>query len=418
MRTLKTLMLALVAVAAAAVAGAALAETTLTYYTFTTDQPHVATLKSLIADFEAQNPDIKIQYTAIPFDNYFTKLQTDFAAGNPPDVFELNYENFVTFASRGTLASLAGDMAGADGIASGTFNDAALKAFSYQGTQYGLPITFSTVVLFYNKDLFDAAGVAYPTNDWTWTDVVAAAKKLTDPAKRVWGIYQPIQFWEFYKVAAQAGGGLQVSPEVKIDTPANQRALHYLVDKVRTEKIMPTEAQLSGVANEDFFLAGHLAMDVSGIWMFDKFKAAKFAWDIAVEPGSARKATHFFANAAAIAQKSAHKEAAWKWVKFLASAPAVAKARIATNWELPPLSVDRLKEDGLMQAYLAKGMPSDREAVFRSLAYAVTPPVVADQPKLQDIINQELEAASLGTKTVEQALADAQKRVEALVKNP
>lgn len=397
--------------------GTGFAQTTVTYYTFTTDQPHVDTLKSLISDFEAQNPGIKIQYTAIPFANYFTKLQTDFAAGNPPDVFELNYENFVTFASRGTLAPLTQDMAGSDGVASGTFYDAALKAFAYQGTQYGLPITFSTVVLFYNKNLFDKAGVAYPTSDWTWSDVIAAAKKINDPSNRVWGIYQPIQFWEFYKVAAQAGGGLEVSPEVKIDTPANRRALHYLVDKVRSEKVMPTEAQLSGVANEDFFLAGHLGMDVSGIWMFDKFKAAKFDWDIAVEPGDVHKATHFFANAAAIAQESSHKDAAWKWVKFLASAPAVAQARIATNWELPALSVDRLKADGLMQAYLDKGKPSNREAVFESLKYAVTPPVVKDQPKLQDIINQELQAASLGSKTVEQALADAQKRVEALVKS-
>ena len=417
MNRLKLTLMSIFAVGAMVLASAALGQTTITYYTFTTDQPHVATLKSLISDFEAQNPDIKIQYTAIPFDNYFTKLQTDFAAGNPPDVFELNYENFVTFASRGTLAPLTQDMAGSDGVESGTFYDAALKAFAYQGTQYGLPITFSTVVLFYNKDLFDAAGVAYPTSDWTWSDVIAAAKKLTDPSKRVWGIYQPIQFWEFYKVAAQAGGGLEVSPEVKIDTPANRRALHYLVDKVRTDEVMPTDAQLSGVANEDFFLAGHLGMDVSGIWMFDKFKAAKFDWDIAVEPGDAQKATHFFANAAAIAQKSAHKEAAWKWVKFLASAQAVGKARIDTSWELPALSVERLKADGLMQAYLSKGKPANRQAVFESLKYAVTPPVVADQPKLQDIINQELQAASLGSKTVEQALADAQKRVEALVQN-
>jgi len=413
MRNVKGIVLGLVVLAALAVSATALADTTLSYYTFTTDQPHVDTLKSLIATFEAENPGIKVQYNAIPFASYFTKLQTDFAAGNPPDAFELNYENFVTFASRGTLAPLA-----ADSAAPGTFYDAALKAFSYQGAQYGLPITFSTVMLFYNKDLFDAAGLAYPTNDWTWTDVQAAARKLTDPAKRVWGIYQPVQFWEFYKVAAQAGGGLEVSPTVKIDTPANRRALHYLVDKVRVDHVMPTAAQLSGVANEDFFLSGHLGMLVAGIWMFDKFSAAKFDWDIAVEPGGTRKATHFFANAAVVAQKSANKDAAWKWVQFLASSKAVAKARIATNWDLPALSVDTLKADGLMDAYLAKGKPSDRQAVFQSLAYAVTPPVVADQPKLQDIINQELEAASLGTKTVEQALADAQKRVETLVGHP
>lgn len=407
---MKRVLLVLFALLAAALPAAA--QTTLRYYTFTTDQAHADTLKGLIADFEKQHPDITVSPTLVPFDSYFTKLQTDFAAGNPPDVFDINYENFVTFASRDTLAPI-GDRVQA--MPQGTFYDAALNAFAYQDNQYGLPITFSTVVLFYNKDLFDAAGVAYPTDGWTWDDVLAAAKKLTDPGKRVWGIYQPIQFWEFYKTAVAAGGGLQVSPSVQIDTPENRAALHYLVDKVRSSAVMPTDAQLSGMANEDFFAAGNLGMIVSGIWMFDKFSQAPFDWDIAVEPGSARKATHFFANAAVIAKKSDKQDAAWQWVKFLASSPEVAKARIETNWELPALSLDQLKQTGLLQEYLDKGKPDNRQAVFESLQYAVTPPVVADQPQLQDIINQELQAATLGSKTVEAALADAQKRVEALV---
>ena len=80
----------------------------------------------------------------------------------------------------------------------------------------------------------------------------------------MWGIYQPVQFWEFYKAAAAAGGGLEVGPEVRIDTPENRQALHYLVDKVQTAGVMPTDAELSGVANEDLFLNGQLGMLVSG----------------------------------------------------------------------------------------------------------------------------------------------------------
>ena len=149
---------------------ASFAQTTLSYYTFTADTNHVDELEALITEFESANPDVAVEYTALPFDSYFTRLQTDFAAGNAPDVFELNYENFVTFASRGTLLPL-GDL----GALEQTFYPAALDAFSYEGTQYGLPITFSTVVLFYNKDLFDAAGVDYPTEAWTWEDVSEAA---------------------------------------------------------------------------------------------------------------------------------------------------------------------------------------------------------------------------------------------------
>lgn len=390
-----------------------MAKTTVNYFSFTTDSGHVKDLEALIATFQQQNPDIEIQYSTAPFDSYFTKLQTNLAAGSAPDVFELNYENFVTFASKNTLLALNNYVAQEPALRN-TFYPAALNAFKQSNVQYGLPITFSTVVLFYNKDLFDKAGVAYPTANWTWSNVLEAAQKINNPGQKVWGIFQPVQFWEFYKVAAQSGGGLKVSPTVQINTAANRAALKYLVDKVQVQKVMPSDAEMSGVANEDMFLNGQLGMLVSGIWMFDKFSAAKFKWDIAVEPGSARKATHFFSNAAVVSRTTKNPDAAWKWVKFLAANAATVKTRIDRSWELPALS---LSQKNLFTSYLAKPMPANREAVFDSLKYAITPPVLENQSQLQDIINQELEAARLGSKTVDQALADAQKRVEALVKS-
>jgi multiple sugar transport system substrate-binding protein len=153
-------------------------------------------------------------------------------------------------------------------------------------------------------------------------------------------------------------------------------------------------------------------MLVTGIWMFDGFSDITFNWDIAVEPGDVNKATHFFSNAAVIAKTTPNAEAALKWVQFLATHPATVDARIASSWELPALSLDNAD---VLQPYLEKSPPDNREAVFESLQYAITPPVIENQPLLEEAINQELEAARLGTKTVEQALADAQKRVEELV---
>ncbi|GGR20343.1 ABC transporter substrate-binding protein [Deinococcus ruber] len=387
--------------------GSALAQTTINYYSFTTDATHMDDMKALIADFEKANPGVTINLTTAPFDTYFTKLQTDIAAGSAPDVLETNFENFATLASKGVLRPLPLDAAGRS-----AFYPAALNAFKYKNQQYALPISFSTVVLFYNKALFDKAGVKYPTASWKWQDVINAAQKINNPAQKVWGIYQPVQFWEFYKVAQQMGSGMRVSPSVQIDTPQNRLALHYLVDKVQVSKVMPTDAQLSGVANEDLFLNGQLGMLVSGVWMFDKFSKAAFPWDIAVEPGNARKATHFFSNAAAVSAASKNADVAQKWVTFLATSPVAAQRRISSNWDLPALS---LSQRSVIAPYLQKTQPANREAVFDSLKYAVTPPVVEKQSQLQDIINQELDAARLGTKTVEQALQSAQQRVSALL---
>jgi len=393
--------------------GWAAAQTTIEYFSFTTGSDQIDALEELIDVFEAENPDIRVEYSTADFGSYFTKLQTDFAAGNAPDVFELNYENFVTFASRGTLLDIGSFIEASDNISRATFYPAALNAFSYEGKQLALPITFSTVMMFYNKDLFDAAGVSYPDDSWTWDDVIEAATAITDAPNRVWGISQPVQFWEFYKVAAQAGGGLTVTPTVQINTEENLEAAHYLVDKVQVHHVMPTDIEMSGVGDVDMFLNSQLGMIVTGIWMFDTItNDASFDWDVAVEPGGAQKGTHFFSNAAVVANTSANAEAAYRWVEFLAAHPAVVDKRIELSWELSALSLD---EAETLAAYLDKPMPANREAVFESLAYAINPPVIENQQQLSDIINNELEAARLGTKTVEQALADAQSRIETLL---
>ncbi len=400
-------------VAAMTAFGLASAQTTVDYFSFTTSSDHIDALEELIAVFEEENPDIEINYSTADFGSYFTKLQTDFAAGNSPDVFELNYENFVTFASRGTLLDIGDLLEESENIGADTFYPAALNAFAYEGAQLALPITFSTVMLFYNKDMFDAAGLEYPNEDWTWQDVIDAGLALTDAPNRVWGISQPVQFWEFYKTAAQAGGGLTVTPTVQIDTEENRAAAHYLVDKVQTHHIMPTDIEMSGVGDVDMFLNSQLGMIVTGIWMFDHITTeATFDWDVAVEPGGVQKGTHFFSNAAAVSSQSDNPEAAYRWVEFLAAHPAVVDTRIELSWELSALSLDQAEA---LSAYLDQPMPANREAVFRSLEFAVNPPVIENQQQLSDIISQELEAARLGTKTVEQALADAQSRVEALV---
>ncbi len=175
------------------------APVTVRYMNFSANGGHEEDLDAIKAAFEAANPDVKVQIETTPYDDYFTKLQTAVAGGTAGDAFELNYENFVTYSSNGSLAPLKN-------VETASYKPSLLEAFSADGTQYGLPESFSNVVLFYNKDLFAKAGVDEPTADWTWADEQAAAEKLTDEKAGVWGDYQPISFFEYYKAVAQAGG--------------------------------------------------------------------------------------------------------------------------------------------------------------------------------------------------------------------
>jgi len=385
----------------------------ITYYTFSAAPDHLTEIDQMVQIFEAAHPNIKVKVETASFDDYFTKLQTLIAGGTAPDVFELNYENFVTYAAKGLLLDLSPTMQADTTLDASVYSERANSAFSYNGMQLGLPATFSTVVLYYNKDLFDKAGVAYPTADWTWADAVEAGKKLNDPANGVWGLYSGVQFWEFYKKAAQNNCKFfnDDQTEVLINSAECVQALQTMVDLVKTDKVVPSAADMGGQSDGDMFTSGKLAMDVSGIWMFSAYKAAPFQWDITVEPGMTNKATHFFANGVSVFAASKHPQEAYEWVKFFTSDPEMANIRIASGWELPAL-----KDPALFQAYLSQTPPANRQAVIDSLEFAVVPPVIVRQSEMQDGINKLLEQVMLDQLTPQEALDQAKTLLEELIK--
>jgi len=377
---------------------------TITYFTFSAAPDHLEDLDEMIAIFEAENPMINIEVETAAWGDYFTLLQTKIAGGVAPDVFELNYENFVSFASKGVLRDLTALAAADASYDVDIFYPRAMNAFNYNGMQLGLPETFSTVVLFYNQDIFDAAGVDYPEADWTWTEAVAAAEKITDADAGVWGLFSPVQFWEFYKKAAQNGCEFFNADmtEVLLNSPACVEAVETMVSFAGEKGIMPTAEQMGGVSDGDMFTSGQLGMLVSGIWMFGAFADAPFTWDIQVEPGMTEQATHFFANGLSVFAATEHPEAAWAWAKFFSSSPEVAKMRVSTGWELPTLT-----DPALFDEYLALSPPANRQAVFDSLKYSIVPPVIERQNELQDIVGLYLEKVVLGELSAQEALEQA-----------
>ncbi len=387
-------------------------QTTITYYTFSAAPDHLKDLNQAIAAFHQVHPNINVEVQTAPFADYFTKLQTMVAGGTAPDVFELNYENFVSYASSGTLADLGALAADDPSYDPNIFYPRAREAFALNGVQYGLPATFSDVLLFYNQDLFDRAGLAYPRADWTWSDELTAAQALTDRSKGVWGDYEPIQFWEFYKVIAQNDGSFFNADKtaVTLNSPQNVQALSFLQDKIYRYGVMPTDAQMGGLSDGDLFKAGKLAMLRTGIWMFKDFQSAAFRWDVQLEPGNTQKAHHFFSNAVAVSATSAQQQAAWEWVKYFTSSADVASLRVNSSWELPALNnVDYVSE------YLAQTPPANRQAVFDALNSPVVPPVVERQSELQDTVNKVLEKVKLNQLAPADALNQLQVQVSRLL---
>ncbi|WHP18979.1 sugar ABC transporter substrate-binding protein [Cellulomonas sp. ES6] len=381
-------------------------QTVVRYMNFTSNDGHEEDLDAIVAAYEEEHPDVDVQVETLPYADYFTKLQTAFAGQTVADVVDLNYENFVSYAEAGSLAPL-------EDVDTAPYQGSLLESFQLDGTQYGLPSSYSNVVLFYNKGLFDAAGLDYPTADWTWEDEQAAATALTDAGAGVWGDYQPVSFHEFYKALAQAGGEFftEDGSATAFDSPEGLRAAQWLVSKPGT--VMPTEADGAGTPDfdTDLFKAGKLAMWHSGIWMFGGLAEVDgLDWDIVVEPGETTHASALFTNGVAVAASSEVKEAAQDFAQFLTASSTAVDTRVASSWELPPVD-----DADALAPYLEQTPPANRQAVLDALDTVALPPVIASQQEMQDAVNEELSNAAAGRKTVEQALTDAASRVDALL---
>jgi len=396
----------------AAVSTTALAQdpTTIRYFTFSAAPDYLDELDQMVAAFEEQNPDVKVEVESAPFDDYFTLLQTQVAGGDAPDAFELNFENFVTFASKGALADLGPMVAADDSLDTEAYYQKAFDAFSVDGTQYGLPESYSTVLLFYNKAMFDAVGLEYPSDDWSWADERAAAEAIAATGDDVWGHFAGVHYWEFYKAAWQNGCGFFGDDgSVTVNEPGCVEALQFMIDYVN-DGVQPSAAEMGGVSDGDMFANGELGMITTGIWMFPTFDAAEFDWDVVVEPGNVQGGSHFFANGVGVSSASESQDAAYRWLKFFTSSDEAAQTRVEASWELPTLT-----DESLYDTYLAAEKPENREAVLKSLENVVVPPVIERQAEMQDALNAQIELALAGEITAQVALDQAKSEIEALI---
>ena len=378
---------------------------TITYAHFSGAGAQEETLKKMIEVFETKNPDIKVDLQITGFDDYFTKLATTVGGSNAPDVFEMNMENYLAYMLRGACADLTG-LVNAENYSAGT-----LEAVSSAGKLYAVPMSFSTCILIYNKALFDQAGIAYPTNDWTWADAQAAAEAITALGDDIWGYYQPITYNEFYKSVKSNGGSLlnEDYTAFTVNSPENVAVLDAMLKRVRGENhVQPTAEEMAGRGDWDMFTEGKLGMIITGIWAFPTYtEKCAFDWDIVVEPGYATKSTFFFANVNCVSPSSEKKEAAAKFADAMGSDPDIVQLRLDASWELPTIA-----DQSKLTQYLEITPPANRAAVFDSMDYAAAPPALKESGAASEIINNVLSTLEMNDISAQEALDDIQSQLE------
>ncbi len=181
--------------------------------------------EALVAAFHAKQTDVKVQLTHIPGQSeYRQRLAADFAAGTPADIVLINYRRFAGFAAKGTLEPLGPYLDKSSLIKRDDFYAESMGAFDWNGQLTCIPQNLSSLVVYYNKNLFDQAGLDYPKDDWTWDDFQATAKALTldadnDGTPEQYGLGTEASIFRVTPFIWQNGGDL-------VDNPAKPTSLN------------------------------------------------------------------------------------------------------------------------------------------------------------------------------------------------
>ena len=242
------------------------------------DAPQLPAMKQMVAAFEKENPHIKVNLSVTPWASYWTKLQTAATGGSAPDVFWMNTPSLPKYANGGVLLPLSSRLK-ADNVDMSQYATSSVKSATWDGKVYGMPKDVDALALWYNKTLFTDAGVALPTITWTWDDMVAAAKKLTDPSKSVYGIPALIGDQLGYYNTIPQSGGYVVSTNSKksgYDDPKTIAGIQALVDLIQKYHVSPTLQQMTDTDPTNMFESGKVAMTFAGSWLIPAFGAVPY----------------------------------------------------------------------------------------------------------------------------------------------
>lgn len=285
------------------------------------DANAVPLYEELAAAFTEENPNITVEVTAVPWDQYWTKLQTQASSKTLPDVFWINEPNFAQYATNGVLAEASDDYDPAE------FPEALVGSYTLDDKVLATPMSYNTMAVWYNTALFDAAGVAYPEPDWTLDDFEATATAISAALgdQGVFGAASgPALGQETYYNTVFATGGYVISEDGKTSgyaDPATIEGLELWVDLIQSGAA-PSVEQVNDNPIAQYFTSGKLAMMWSGGWNATTLSTSEIADTIqvaALPHGSSDRVTTIQGGAYAVAAGSEHLEQAQLFQTFLTS---------------------------------------------------------------------------------------------------
>ncbi|GAA4632151.1 ABC transporter substrate-binding protein [Actinoallomurus vinaceus] len=374
-------------------------------------------INALGREWNQAHPDQKVNVTfAGTNDDALKKTLGAFVSGKTPGVAYEFGSSITTLAKRSQTQDLTPLVKAAPAFQWNDFFPAARQAATTpDGKIYGIPALVDNLALVYNKKLFDAAGISYPTPSWTWTDFQNAARRLTDASKHQYGWSYANDgsedtVWRFLALLWQAGGDL-LTPDGKksaFDSPAGLSAMQLLHDMAVTDHSVYLETGDGQYQN--LFNSGKIAMLWTGPWDLSGIpKDVQYGSQIL--PGKVTHATIAGPDNYMLFNK-ADRKTAWAFIQWLDSAEVHLKFSIATG-DLP-LRESETKLPGY-QDFL-KRYPANKVFVDNLTKFVTkSRPNIPEYPKISQVIGTAVQSVLLGKAQPKAALDQARDQVDAIL---
>jgi multiple sugar transport system substrate-binding protein len=377
------------------------------------DPAELAAYQALVAAFEAQHPDIAIELIHVPSQSdYRLRLGADFAAGSPPDVVLLNSRRYAAFAARGVLEPLEPYLRGSDVISDADFYPQASDPFRWRGELTCIPQNLSSLVVYLNRDLFDEAGLADPTDDWTWDDFLAAATALTrdldgDGQIDQYGLGTEVSLSRLAPFVWQNGGELVVLESglrpirLALDSRPAREAVEWFVALQTEHGVVPDALAEAAESSESRFMAGRMAMYLDSRRVVPTFRRIdSFEWDVAALPRREQAASILHSDAYCMAAAAEDKEAAWTFIEF-ANSPE-GQTIVAEAGRTVPSLVEVAESPAFLDP---DARPASSAAFLEAIPILRGVPVMAAWVDVEELAGDELERAFYGQASVDEVIA-------------
>lgn len=345
-------------------------------------------------------------------DDHLARLTTSFAAGDPPDVFLVNYREYAQFVTRGAIEPAGAHLTemGADRA---DYYEQPLEAFTFDGELQCMPQNISSLVVYYNRALFADAGLEHPPAGWTWEEFRRYARALTRGDVRGVGI-DP----EIIRIApfVWSNGGDVVddfaSPtRFTLDEPAAREALEFVVSLVRDDGVVPTEEEVAAQDLETRFTTSKLGMLLSSRRDTPVFREVRgLDWDVAPLPVAEQAAGILHSDAYCVAASSENMAAAFRFVSFAVGREGETIAALGGR------TVPSLIDVSRSGAFLDPTQPPRHSRVFlQGIPSIRRTPVIATWPEIEDVAAEILTRAFYEEGyTIDDALRDLESQTSSL----